>query len=88
MATAQDFQNLRARFDAATTAVAGVIRDLKAKLETGGLTATEEAEALASLGSVADQLEAMGKPDVPLPEVPPAEEPAGPGTEVPADTEG
>ncbi len=85
MATAADFANLRARFDAATTAVANTIRDLKDKLATGGLTAEEETAALASLGTVADQLEAMGKPDVPLPDVPAEEEPApGTGEEEPA----
>ena len=83
MASAADFANLRRRFDVATSAIAAEIRDLKEKIQAGGMTPAEEAAAFGSLDEVATQLEKMGKPEEPLPEAPEEPAPADPGTEGP-----
>lgn len=75
MATAEQFTAGFARLDAATTAVATLIRDLIAKQQAGGMTAAEEDAAQARLLAAADALEAMAASPtdpvpVPVPEVP------------------
>jgi hypothetical protein len=68
MATAAEFTAGFARIDAATTAIATLIRDLIAKQQAGNMTADEEAAAQAKLLQVADSLEAMAStPTDPVP---------------------
>jgi hypothetical protein len=68
MATQADYDALIDRLNAATSKVAGVLRDLRDKLAAGGMTADEEAAELAKLGAVADSLDALGAdPTNPIP---------------------
>lgn len=54
--------------DAATTAIAEDLAELKAKIEGAGMTAADEAEVLAKLTEAADKLKAMAAdPEVPVP---------------------
>lgn len=68
MTTSAEFTAGFARVDAATTAIAALIRDLIAKQQAGGMTADEEAAAQTKLLAVADALEAMAAtPTDPVP---------------------
>ena len=60
MATIQDFRAALAEVDAETNRIAAVITDLVNKISAGGLTADEEAEALAGIQSAANALKAVG----------------------------
>lgn len=68
MATAAEFTAGFARIDAATTAIATLIRDLIAKQQAGGMTAEEEADVFTQFEAVATSLEAMAAtPTNPVP---------------------
>lgn len=57
------------RIDAATTAVAEEIRELKDQIAAGGLTPEQEADVLARLEAAAARLEGIGAdPENPVPE--------------------
>lgn len=76
MATQQQFNDLVARLNAATSAAGAKITELRDKLASAlnnaGLTGTEEQAALDQLGSVASALEAMAQdPANPVPVEPP-----------------
>lgn len=73
MAKQEQFDAVITRIDAATTAIADQLRDLKEQLTNAGLSAEVEAAVLARLETSATQLEAVGKdPENPVPEIPPA----------------
>lgn len=72
MATQAEFAAAFERVNAATTAIATLLRELRDALASGGLTAEQEAEQLAKLGQVADALDAMAQnPTNPVPIEPP-----------------
>ena len=74
MTTAADFQAGFARMNAATTAIAELIRALIAKQQAGGMTAEEETAVFNQFNAVADSLEAMAATPtdpVPVPVPPP-----------------
>jgi hypothetical protein len=62
--TKELFQETLASIDQETTRVGVKIDELVAKLQTGGLSAEEEAEVLAGLTAAADKLKAIGKDEV------------------------
>ena len=69
MATKQDFNELVTAVNTATNNIATRIAALEAKIASGGLTAEEEANVLAELGSVRTTLEALGAdPNNPVPD--------------------
>jgi hypothetical protein len=68
MATLVEFEAGFARVDAATTAIANLIRDLTAQLAAGGLNAAQEQAIFDRLGLAAGALEAMAvTPTDPVP---------------------
>lgn len=75
MAKLEDFQAALAAVDAETTRIADYIQQLLAKLQTTGLSETEEAQVLADLNAATDRLRSVGTsvenpvPTTPLPPV-------------------
>lgn len=61
MATIEQFEAALGRIDAATTRIAGDIRDLKDQIANQGLPGDVEATVLAALEAKATALEAIGK---------------------------
>jgi len=81
VATKQQFDDILARLNTATSAAAAKITELRDKLASGGLSAAEEQAALDQLGGVASALEAMAQdPDNPVPTPVPEPEPPTGGT--------
>lgn len=81
MAKQDQFDAVLARIDAATSAIAAELEDLKGQITGAGLSAEAEDSILATLDSAVTKLEAFGKPgEEPQPETPteptPGEEPA------------
>lgn len=75
MATVEQFEQVLAKIDAATSQIAVVLRTIKDLLTKGGLTDDQEATVLAHLGTTADALDAIAKdPTNPVPN-PPVEPP-------------
>lgn len=71
MATLQNFKDLLAGVDEETNRIAAKIDELVAKLEAGGMSEAEEAEALEGLTAVADRLKTIGAdPADPIPAPP------------------
>jgi len=60
MATLQSFKDLLTAVDAETNRIAAKIDELVAKLEAGGMSEAEEAEALEGLSAVAERLKTIG----------------------------
>jgi archaellum component FlaC len=72
MASQQQFETALNRIDAATTAIATQLRDLKEQLTNAGLSADVEAQVLTRLETAATQLEAVGQSvENPVPPIPP-----------------
>lgn len=68
MATLQSFKDLLAAVDAETTRIANKIDELVAKLEAGGMSASEEAEVQEGLTALSDRLKKIGAdPAQPIP---------------------
>jgi hypothetical protein len=61
VATAKDFTDLLKVMDDETTRIAGKFEDLLAQLETGGLSAEEEAAVYASFHAEVDRMKEIGK---------------------------
>lgn len=71
MATQEQFESALTRIDAATTAIADQLRDLRDQITNAGLSAEVEASVLARLETAATQLEAVGQSvENPTPEIP------------------
>lgn len=71
MAKAQDFKALVDEINVETDRVAAKIDELTDKLEAGGMTEAEEAQALTDLRAVSDRLKTIGKdPADPIPPEP------------------
>lgn len=67
-----NYDALVAAIDVETTRIAGVLQALKDQLAEGGMSATEEAEVLASLQAQVDRLKGIGvDPAEPIPLVEP-----------------
>ncbi len=65
--TAAQFAALRERFNVGTSAIAARIKALLEQQARTDLTAAEEQKIFDEFTAIADELDAMGKPDVPLP---------------------
>lgn len=69
--TMKTFEEFTAKFetvDAETNRLSDLVRDIKAQLEAGGLTAEQEQVLFDRLGGVADRLGQIGKdPENPVP---------------------
>lgn len=65
MASQEQFDTVLERIDAATTAIAQELTDLKGQIQGQGLPADKEDAVLTKLGTIADKLEAFGKKDDP-----------------------
>lgn len=76
MASKDQFDALVSRLDAASNKLAATLQELRDKLAAGGMTAEEEAAAVATLDNSIKALEALGAdPENPVPEPEPEPEP-------------
>lgn len=62
MATLQQFQDELAKLDAATTAIATTLEDLKAQITNAGISAADEDAIVATLDAAITKLQGLGTP--------------------------
>lgn len=63
MASKAEFDALVARISTAAQALSAILTDLRNRLAAGGMSAEEEAAAVASLDNAIDALEALSTPE-------------------------